>query len=173
MYSHDGLLDSLTQLAAPALFYKELRRELARADRENRSICLIRFLLAAPDPISTDPISTGPISTGPISLETNSYSGYEEEILNFAHVLTRLSRGEDVCARMGVLEFVCILHGAGNPAQSFISRISASWLEDLKRREGRAKANSLYVNVSSLISHPRESALQLLDRLDAEPSNRV
>ena len=42
-FSHDGLRDSLTHLAAPPFFYENLRRDLATADRNKSRITLIRF----------------------------------------------------------------------------------------------------------------------------------
>lgn len=155
MYSHDGLRDSLTQLAAPTFFYEELKRELARADRQNEPISLIRFLLRPVDSMSkiAEPISD---------------SRYEEEIVSFAQTLTRLCRDEDVCARMGELEFVCILRGTGFAASRLISRISFSWREDLARRGCQSDSESFLLETSSVVSHPLESALKLLNRLDSE-----
>ena len=42
-FSHDGLRDSLTHLAAPPYFYENLRRDLAAAERNRSRITLIRF----------------------------------------------------------------------------------------------------------------------------------
>ena len=42
-FSHDGLRDSLTHLAAPPYFYENLRRDLATAERNRSRVTLIRF----------------------------------------------------------------------------------------------------------------------------------
>ena len=42
-FSHDGLRDSLTYLAAPPLFYEYLRRELAAAHRNRTELALLQF----------------------------------------------------------------------------------------------------------------------------------
>lgn len=156
-YSHDGIRDSLTQLAAPTLFYEELRRALARANRQEEAICLVRFVLKPTDQ------STSP---KPNAHESALDSMYEEAILSFAQTLTRLCREEDVCARMGQLEFVSILPGAELAPLRLISRISASWRDDLARRRGSMLNESLRLKTSYVVSRPLEVALDLLDRLD-------
>lgn len=153
-YSHDGIRDSLTQLAAPTLFYEELRRELARANRGQEAICLVRFVL---QPAGPNAIDDG----------ISSESLYEDAILSFAQTLTRLCREEDLCARMGELEFVSILHGAELAALSLIARISESWRGDLARRRRSADKDSIFLATSSVVSRPMESSLELLDRLDS------
>ena len=156
MYSHDGIRDSLTHLAAPTLLYEELRRELARATRENRPVSLIRFLLVP----------------GGLDLHDSEadYSEFEEEVVKFAHTLIHLSRGEDVCARMGELEFVCVLHGLEEACRKFISRICLTW-RDAKSLPGPwQERNNLTLEVASLESKSRESALDFLNRLDLEPT---
>lgn len=152
-YSHDGIRDSLTHLAAPTLFYEELRRELARASRGQEAICLVRFVL---HPIDPDVTSEG----------ANSPSLYEDAIVSFAETLTRLCRAEDLCARMGESEFVSILHGAELAALSLIARISDNWRGDLVRRHNALDGESILLAISSVISRPMESSLELLDRLD-------
>jgi GGDEF domain-containing protein len=156
MYSHDGIRDSLTQLAAPTLLYEELRRELARAKREAQPILLIRFLLAPPG---------GHIHVG----EVGAYSECEEGVINFAQTLTHLSRGEDVCARMGELEFVCILRGLEEARESFLSRISLRWSQAQSTRSESHVGIFLRLEAASLMSKPDEDALDFLNRLDREP----
>lgn len=153
-YSHDGIRDSLTQLAAPTLFYDELRRELARANRGQEAICLVRFVLQPTDPKATVD-------------EFNSDSLYEDAILSFAQTLKRLCREEDLCARMGEMEFVSILHGAELAALRLISRISESWRADFARRRTPSDRDAILLAASSVVSRPMESSLELLDRLDS------
>ncbi len=157
MYSHDGIRDSLTQLAAPTLLYEELRRELARANREDQKISLIRFLLI-PNSVHRDD------SMSP------TYSEFEEQVIHFAQTLTQLSRGEDICARMGELEFVCVLNGLEVASGCFISRISLKWREGQSLRTLTHGGSNLSLEVASLESKPSESALDFLNRLDLEPT---
>ena len=158
MYSHDGIRDSLTQLAAPTLLYEELRRELARAKREERPISMIRFVLAHGGLLPHDS-------------ETSAYSEFEEEVVNFAQTLTLLSRDEDVCARMGELEFVCILHGQEEAHRSFVSRISSRWCEAKSSRNDSKASSHLHLEAASLVSKSGESALDFLNRLDLESTS--
>jgi GGDEF domain-containing protein len=160
IYSHDGLRDSLTQLAAPTLLYEELRRELARAAREGYPISLVRFVFAG---------------TNRLSVNSNGHQswGFQAEVLRFAHVLTRFSRGEDVCARMGEVEFVCIIRGIDEATQSFISRILLAWLkENLLQVTERPTARAR-LEVSSLASKVGEKPLDILARLDQVPTKQV
>ena len=157
MFSHDGIRDSLTQLAAPTLLYEELRRELSRAKRQSQPICLIRFLLV-------------PGALDPRHGESTTYVECEAEVINFAQALTNLSRGEDVCARMGELEFVCVLHGLEEASKSFVSRISSRWHEARVSHTASHVRNNLSLVVASLVSRPSESALEFLNRLDLEPT---
>lgn len=157
MYSHDGIRDALTQLAAPTLLYEELRRELARAKREGHGISLIRFLLV-------------PAALRHDVSETVDYSEFEEQVMHFAQTLTQLSRGEDICARMGELEFVCVLHGPKEASLNFVSRISLRWRDGQTAGTPSQVRSNLSLKVSSLESIPSESALDFLNRLDLEPT---
>jgi diguanylate cyclase (GGDEF)-like protein len=156
VYSHDGIRDSLTHLVAPSLFYEELRRELSRATRAQEPISVIRFVLAQID---------ASLHEGDFA----SYPEFERHVVSFAQLLTIYSRDEDVCARMGELEFVCILHGAEEASQSFVSRISSHW------HKMETSANAVTVDIlvrleaASLVSNFGESALDLLNRLDFVP----
>lgn len=155
MYSHDGIRDALTHLAAPTLLYEELRRELARATRGDLPVSLVRFVLA----------STGQHT---LDMADSAYSRYQLVIINFAHSLTRLSRGEDVCARMGEREFVCILRGNANAAQIYVSRIVSSWREENSPTGDSVVDFSLRLGVASVVATSGENALELLNRLDLE-----
>lgn len=155
MYSHDGMRDALTQLAAPPLLYEELRREIARVQRGNEVISLVRFVL-------------GPSDFEGQGAENASASSYQEIIVAFAHSLARLSRDEDICARMGEREFVCLLHGNGEAVSRYVARIATDWGDNNGHRTGNADGVVWRLNVASLVSHSGENALDLLNRLDHE-----
>jgi PleD family two-component response regulator len=160
IYSHDGLRDSLTQLAAPTLLYEELRRELSRATREGYPISLVRFVFASSNWLREN-------------ADGDPLWNFEDEVLRFAHVLTRLSRGEDVCARMGEVEFVCIIRGIDEATQCFISRILLAWLEENLLQVTRRPIDRARLEVSSLASEVGEGALDILARLDQVPTKQA
>lgn len=105
MFSHDGLKDSLTQLAAPPRFYDELHRELSRCARSGESFVVVKF-------------------------ELQATSQYEEKVLDFAEVLSEASRVEDLCARLGEYEFAILLRGSQSMAVSFIDRVIQRWKQE-------------------------------------------
>lgn len=142
LYSHDGLRDSLTNLAAPPLFYEELRRELARAKRTESKIVVIRIVL-----------SERAVAADEEKVKFNP----KREILEFGQMIKGASRAEDVCARIGEREFLSLFHGGQIQAESIVTRINSNWL--LKER--RLKMLTSYV-----ASNHGESGLELLNRLD-------
>jgi hypothetical protein len=77
-FSHDGLRDSLTHLAAPPYFYENLRRDLATAQRNRSKLTLIRFQMF-PTPESAVE------AEGDENPHTRSL--YEVAILSFAELL--------------------------------------------------------------------------------------
>lgn len=154
MYSHDGLKDSLTNLAAPPFFYEELRRGLSRVARSDGQLSLIRLVLSA--------------DTEDDLVETTTYLG-DLEIVRFANILVRLSRVEDLCARIGEREFIVLLYGGESVVQGYIERILK------KSRTSRATIDMhddsyhLKLSVSHSSSRVGQSALELLQDLDHEP----
>ena len=156
IFSHDGIKDSLTHLAAPPLFYEALRRELSRFERSGNPFSLVRLVLLTE-------------TKNQYRQENNDVSIYEVEILNFAEILIRLSRSEDLCARIGEREFAILLHGSESVAQNLIERVANKWLaaiaENVKER-GRAYPDFLSAHLSS---QSGENTLDLLNRLDRQP----
>lgn len=152
MHSHDGLRDSLTHLAAPGLFYEELRRELSRSKRNGDQLSLIRLILR---PIASE-------------LRSNSHSEYEVEVLSFSHTLHRLSRAEDICSRMGNLEFLTLLHGNESVAKNLIERVRSAWSTDLLTHAGPGYLSRVTLASSQLSSLAGEHSLEFLNRLDLE-----
>lgn len=154
MFSHDGIKDSLTQLAAPPLFYEEMRRELSRFERSGDPFSLIRLVLQSEE-------------RNLYRQESNDISTYEVEILNFTETLIRLSRSEDLCARIGEREFAILLRGPESVAKNLIERVTNEWLAAIAMSVG----GMAYPDFSSahLSSQSGESALGLLNRLDRQP----
>ncbi|MSX13935.1 MAG: diguanylate cyclase, partial [Actinobacteria bacterium] len=103
IYSHDGIKDSLTHLAAPPYFYENLRREIASSARTGKPISIIKFIIK---------------SDG---------SRYEESILSFADLLMKSFRQEDLIARMGQLEFTLLIRENEELAAQLSRRFISSW----------------------------------------------
>ena len=137
IFAHDGLHDSLTLLAAPPYFYENLRRDLATADRDKSRLTLIRFVLQETTELS------------------NNQSQYEVAVINFAELLKSSIRSEDLCARLGLLEFNLILKSSADIGISLAERI----LHDLKLEGFECYFSVLEVS-------PKESSLEILNRLD-------
>lgn len=131
----------MTNLAAPPLFYQDLRRELARKKRSGGELLLLRIVLRQK------------------LLGLESGLDHEKDILEFAHALSTTSRSEDLCARMGEFEFILIFSGEEVSATGFISRLERHW--NLKERK-------LFILFSSIVSLVNEHELALLNRLDHE-----
>jgi GGDEF domain-containing protein len=109
MFSHDGLRDSLTHLAAPPYFYENLRRDLASAERNKSRMALIRFQLLPNIP--------------------ENDSQYEAAIIAFAELVKAATRSEDLCARLGRFEFTMIVKAPLKVAEAIAERVQSSWLE--------------------------------------------
>jgi GGDEF domain-containing protein len=144
-FSHDGLRDSLTHLAAPPYFYENLRRELSIAQRNKSRLSLVRFLLSQYELEKPTPKNASELS--------ESY--YEVAILSFSEILKASIRSEDLCARLGQLEFTLILKGSPEIATSLAKRVLRSW-----NFEGFA------CRYSVLAVDSAESSLEILNRLD-------
>ena len=138
-FSHDGLRDSLTHLAAPPYFYENLRRDLATAERNKSKLCLIRFQIF------------------PLIEELEEESVYEVAILSFAELLKASCRAEDLCARLGRFEFTLILRAGKDVARRLTERVLSEWVSEYCV----CKSSFVAVNLG-------ESSLEILNRLDNE-----
>ena len=140
VFSHDGLRDSLTFLAAPPLFYENLRRDLASSSRNKSPLSLVQFHMVSPK--NED-------------LEHADPSIYELAIINFSHILKSESRSEDLCARLGRYEFTLIVKANIEVAYKIAHRVQNSWSDPHFRCVAAVIAAKL-----------NESALEVLNRLD-------
>jgi GGDEF domain-containing protein len=141
MYSHDGMKDSLTNLAAPPLLYEELRREIAKRKRSGTEIQILRLVLQK---VGDEPVS-----------ESDSVG----DLLELAQILASSTRGHDVCARMGEYEFLILFTGEEFSVPSFVVRLSGQW---------RLKHHRHILATSFVSSHASETGLAILNRLDLE-----
>ena len=138
--SHDGVHDSLTYLAAPSFFYEILFREIARANREHSPLMLFRFTLQCQ-------------VVGLVQSE------YELSIINFARVVTSLTRNSDITARVGRFEFFTLLPVARNQGLGFINRLIQTWGDQ-----------NFLITPSFAEYRANETLLDLLNRLDLTDS---
>ena len=141
-FSHDGLHDSLTRLAAPPYFYESLKREISIATRSESAISVIRYLL--------EPGATGSeLKTNPI---------YEETLIAFADLISHSFRLEDYKARLGEREFVVLIQGNEELSLQISQRLIARWAI-----EGTPSVGIGYSCATYLLG---ESALEVMNRLD-------
>lgn len=82
-------------------------------------------------------------------------SYYEVAILSFSEILKASIRSEDLCARLGQLEFTLILKGSPEIATSLAERVLRSWNFD-----------GFDCRYSVLEVDSGESSLEILNRLD-------
>ena len=100
-FSHDGIHDTFTNLAAPNYFYEELNRLVARFERSQAEFRIINISFV------------------------DIKSGHESEVLEMAALLRTLLRGEDLAARLGMYEFGLLINGSHY--ESLAQRIVEGW----------------------------------------------
>ncbi|WP_190279084.1 diguanylate cyclase domain-containing protein [Candidatus Planktophila versatilis] len=122
-----------------------MRRELGTAERNKSELSLIRFLISK---------NVAGIQITESGVESEN-SQYEVAILSFAEILKASIRSEDLCARLGQLEFTLILKGSSEIATSLAERVLRSWMF-----EGFGS------HYSVLTVNRGESSLEILNRLD-------
>ena len=142
-YSHDGIHDSQTHLAAPALFYEQLRREIARSTRTQILISAVKIIFEK------------------YSHDSNSPKIGAEDILRFSCQLRELTRTEDCVGRLGTNECVILISGGEIPAQQLMSRLHAS--------QSLSVNHTLRISLAMVTATHGENGLELLNRLDLEP----
>lgn len=103
VFSHDGLRDSLTRLAAPPFFYESLKREISLSERSEGTITALTLRLISEQPI------------------------YDYPIVAFSEIASRALRLEDHIARMGINNFVILITGDNDVAEQICARISSQW----------------------------------------------
>jgi len=103
VFSHDGLRDSLTRVAAPPFFYESLKREISLSERSESTITAVTFKLISEQAIHDYPL------------------------IAFAEIAGRALRLEDHIARMGTNNFVVLITGDNYVAEQVCARISSQW----------------------------------------------
>ena len=105
-FSHDGLHDSLTRVAAPPFFYESLKREISLSERNESALTATALILKSEQPI------------------------YEHPIVAFSEIAAHGIRLEDHLARMGAHNFVVLITGGVEVAEQITARICAQWTLD-------------------------------------------
>jgi GGDEF domain-containing protein len=103
VFSHDGLRDSLTRVAAPPFFYESLKREISLSERNQSAITAMTFKLESKHTIDDYPL------------------------IAFAEIAARAIRLEDHIARMSINSFILLITGDIEVAEQIASRISSLW----------------------------------------------
>lgn len=143
LFSHDGIHDSQTHLAAPSYFYEQLRREVALSMRSKISFSVIKIVFSRFSENGTLP------QVG------------AEDILHFSCELQTLTRTEDCIGRLGVNECLILVSDGHSAAERLITRLHAA--------ESLSINKTLQVSISMVTSLSGESGLALLNRLDLQP----
>lgn len=143
LFSHDGIHDSQTHLAAPTYFYQQLKQEIAISDRTGEMFSLIRIIFNR-------------FNSNEEPLETNIGAA---DILYFSEALKDLTRKQDCVARVGINECVILVRARKSNVESLLSRLLGSPKLTVE--------NTLQVSASTVEFTPGEKALTILNRLDA------
>ena len=139
VFSHDGLRDSLTRLAAPPFLYESLKREISLAERNKSALTAIAFTLKSNQPI------------------------YDYPIVAFSEIASRAIRLEDHVARMGADNFVALISGGAEVAEQITSRICAQWT-----LQGVPGISILFAWISHQIGESALDFLNRLDAQDLD-----
>jgi GGDEF domain-containing protein len=107
-FSHNGIHDTFTNLAAPNYFYEELNRLVARFERSQAEFRIINVRFV------------------------DITSGHQSEVLEMAAMLRKLLRGEDLAARLGMYEFGLLIDGS--EYESLAQRIQDFWKKSLDNK---------------------------------------
>jgi GGDEF domain-containing protein len=83
-------------------------------------------------------------------------------VLSFAELLKSSIRSEDLCARLGLLEFTLILKSSSLVAVALAERILSGW-----------ELEGFSCNFAILEVTPKESSLEILNRLDNQELRNV
>lgn len=143
LFSHDGIHDSQTHLAAPTYFYQQLKQEIALSDRTGEMFSLIRVIFNRCNRESE-------------SIEAKIGA---VDVLYFSEALKDLTRKQDCVARVGVNECVILIRASRSSVESLLSRLLLSAKLTVE--------NTLEVSCSTVEFTPGEKALTILNRLDA------
>ena len=141
-FTHDGLHDGLTRLAAPPHFYEILRREIALTNRNLTDLTAIRVILNSKMPL------------------------YEATVISFADLITNSFRYEDAKARLGEFEFGILIRGDEGLADQLSRRLISSWTIDGIPDSTISYAYAKYTKGESAISFINRLDDQLLLQSD-------
>jgi hypothetical protein len=142
LFSHDGIHDSQTHLAAPSYFYQQLAQEIELNKRTGETFSLIRVIFK---PVK----SKGHVLEGKVSAA---------DILYFSEALKDITRKQDCVARVGLNECVILIRAELENVESLLSR--------LLNAKNLTVDNSLKVSCSTVQYQVGEKALTILNRLD-------
>jgi hypothetical protein len=132
-YSHNGVRDDLTHCTAPPLFYAHIDRMIAGSMRTPSPFSLIALTL--------------------------SQKSTSEDVIALAHSVAISMRREDLCGRLGKLQFIVALAGDTSAGEELTKRVRASFASESSDRATQLMASAVQWRAN-------ESALDLFYRLD-------
>ena len=145
LFSHDGIHDSQTHLAAPTYFYELLEKEIANSDRTGDAFSLIRIIFRKAVPAQSQVAQVAQVVDA-------------ADILYFSEALKDLTRKQDCVARVGINECVILIRAHTSNVETLLTRlITAPHL---------TVENSLIVLAATVQYQVGERALSILNRLD-------
>lgn len=166
MNSPNGLKDALTNLASPTLLYEELRRELSRAKRNGAGLCAMKIMIGLSN--KSQVVSEQDAEAAKLG-DRMRQSIFDREILGFTQSLSHETRGEDICARMGKVEFLVLLPAFHSAQEHFVERLLHRW-DRQRSLDARLRGFTRpSLEFSFVVSSADEASLALLNRLDMEP----
>jgi GGDEF domain-containing protein len=145
-FGNDGLIDSLTHVMAPALFYQNFQREMSAADRQGRNISVISIWLK----LGKNEKSIKP-------------ADFEEQLIKLGFGISANLRGDEFLTRIFENGFLIAIRGNESEAGSALQRICARVEETLK---AGWILGELRIQSFTLERKVKESLLDFLDRID-------
>jgi len=110
-FENDGITDSLTGVMSPSLFHENLKREIARAGRQDHDLAVIS-------------ISVQPRNFHSVSL-------LQKELIRIADTLREQLRGGDFFTRISDLGFWALLRADESETDAVIHRLGLPNQKDL------------------------------------------
>lgn len=126
-FRNNGVVDSLTLTMAPALFYENLRRELANSQRQGFPISVVSLSLkdqALMDQALMEQASAIDVQPNSHSPSPMAVSSIEEVLIRWAFALQQGIRSDEFFSRISESGFWWLVHGDRAVATLAVDRIA-------------------------------------------------
>jgi len=121
-FRNNGVVDSLTLTMAPALFYENLRRELANSQRQGFPISVVSLSLM--DQALMEQASAIDVQPNSHSPSPMAVSSIEEVLIGWAFALQQGIRSDEFFSRISESGFWWLVHGDRAVATLAVDRIA-------------------------------------------------